>query len=349
MRREEHPAKAGVGERMTKRKQRLKPDVVLKSYWRDNGRFADLFNAVLFGGRQEIRPEELEDVDTQSAVVTEHREHAEGLEAARDSIKVRKLSGAHGMELVLLGNEGQEHVHYAMPMRVMGYDYGSYKKQYDSNALKYRKRGGLKEDEYLSGMKKSDKLIPVITIVVYYGEKPWDGAVTLHGMLKIPAGLKKYVNDYRVLLVEAGKHNLNFHNADNIDLFSLLGFFLDKSLPKRKAWEKAIEYSRKRRTDRSVIMTVAGIANSRIDSSVFEKGGDSMYAAFEEVWQEGKRDGIEKGRVEGKAEGKAEEIVESGFEFQLSEEAILERLQRKLGISLQTAREYFIMYKKPVL
>ena len=95
MRREEHPAKAGVGERMTKRKQRLKPDVVLKSYWRDNRRFADLFNAVLFGGRQEIRPEELEDVDTQSAVVTEHREHAEGLEAARDSIKVRKLSGAH--------------------------------------------------------------------------------------------------------------------------------------------------------------------------------------------------------------------------------------------------------------
>lgn len=30
-------------------------------------------------------------------------------------------------------------------------------------------------------MKKDDRLVPVITVVVYYGEKPWDGAVSLHG------------------------------------------------------------------------------------------------------------------------------------------------------------------------
>ena len=36
------------------------------------------------------------------------------------------------------------------------------------------------------GMRKTDKFTPVITVVVYYGEKAWDGATTLHDMLNIP-------------------------------------------------------------------------------------------------------------------------------------------------------------------
>lgn len=30
----------------------IKPDVTLKDYWRDNYRFADLFNQVFFGGEK---------------------------------------------------------------------------------------------------------------------------------------------------------------------------------------------------------------------------------------------------------------------------------------------------------
>ena len=33
---------------MGKRKQKLKPDIVVKNYWRNNEQFADFFNAVLF-------------------------------------------------------------------------------------------------------------------------------------------------------------------------------------------------------------------------------------------------------------------------------------------------------------
>ena len=42
-----------------------------------------------------------------------------------------------------------------MPMRVMGYDYGTYKKQYESNARQYKSANGIQEDEYLSRMKKT--------------------------------------------------------------------------------------------------------------------------------------------------------------------------------------------------
>ncbi len=135
--------------------------------------------------------------------ILEHRESAKSIQAARDNIKIRKRSTAYGAELVMLGMESQEHIHCAMPMRVMGYDYGIYKKQYDSNAQVCKALKGLEEDEFLSGMRKTDRFVPVITAAVYYGEKPWDGAITLHGMLDILEEMKPYVNDYRMILVEA--------------------------------------------------------------------------------------------------------------------------------------------------
>ena len=48
----------------------------------------------------------------------------------------------------------------------------------------------------------------------------------------------------------------------------------------------------------------------------------------------------------GKIEGKAEEIIETGQEYDMSEKAILERLQRKLDVSLQTAMEYLERFGK---
>ena len=115
-----------------------------------------------------------------------------------------------------------------MPLRVMGYDYGTYKKQYDSNARKYQASKGLEEDEFLSRMKKSDKFTPVITMIVYYGEKPWDGAVSLHEILNIPEELKAFVNDYKILLVEARENNLTFHNIKNVAFFNMMKIILNK-------------------------------------------------------------------------------------------------------------------------
>ena len=54
----------------------------------------------------------------------------------------------------------------------------------------------------------------------------------------------------------------------------------------------------------------------------------------------------EAGIAEGRVEGRAEEIIETGYEFGLSEQDILERLQKKLSISLQKAQEYLLMFGK---
>lgn len=42
-------------------KTKIKTDTVLKDFWRDNARFADLFNAALFQGKTVIHPDELEE------------------------------------------------------------------------------------------------------------------------------------------------------------------------------------------------------------------------------------------------------------------------------------------------
>lgn len=320
---------------MAKKTQDLKPDTILKNYWNDNGQFADFFNAVLFDGEQVISPDELEDMDTEESSVLEHRDYAESIKASRDSIKICKKSITYGVAFVMLGIESQEHIHYAMPMRVMGYDYGTYKKQYDSNAKNYPTADGLSKDEYLSKMKKTDKFTPVITVVIYYGDHAWDGATTLHGMLDIPDKLKLFVNDYKMLLVEARQNDLIFHNVNNIAFFDMLKVVLDKNIAKDEAREKVIEYALRHNVDKKVVMTVAGATNRKIDYNALSKKGDvTMCTLFDEIAKEGK------------TEGKAEGIIETGLDLGLSENDILERLQHKLNVSLQKAQEYFEMFGK---
>ena len=323
---------------MAKKKQDLKPDTVLKNYWSDNEQFADLFNAVLFDGRQVILPEELEDVDTEESTVLEHKEYAESIKASRDNVKIQKKSTVHGVQFVLLGLESQEYIHYAMPMRIMGYDYGSYKKQYDSNAKKYQSSVGLDEDEFLSKMKKTDKFVPVITVVVYYGERPWDGAESLHEMLNIPEEMKQFVNDYKMLLVEARENDLKLHNINNQDFFNLMEILLDNSRPMSETKDRAIDYAREHDVKKSVVMTVAGAANCKLDYNAFEKGDGGMCTLFEKIAKESEPMGELKGEARG--------IVETGYEFGASEADILKRLQQKLKISVQMAQEYLKMFGK---
>lgn len=85
---------------------------------------------------------------------------------------------------LFLGIENQSDIHYAMPVRNMLYNALVYSQQVDSIA-KYNKENGICSDngEFLSGITKDNKLIPVITVTVYWGTKPWDAPVKLRDML----------------------------------------------------------------------------------------------------------------------------------------------------------------------
>ena len=168
---------------------------------------------------------------------------------------------------------------------------------------------------------------------------------SLHEMLNIPNEFKKYVNDYKILLIEARNPDLVFHNSDNIDFFNLMGIILNRNLSRKDAKQEAILYSNKHRTDKSVIMAIAGATNTKINYNSFTKGDSAMCTLFDEIRTEGKTEG----RIEGKIEGRAQEIIDTGFEFSMSKKDILLRLQTKLDITLQKALEYFNLYERKAL
>lgn len=142
------------------------------------------------------------------------------------------------------------------------------------------------------------------------------------------------------------KNDLILYNANNVDFFNLLGIILDRNMPRNEAKAKAIQYSEEHGTDKTVVMTVAGATNSKIDYNAFEKGDGKMCTLFEEIARENEMKGKTEGRAEGRVEGRAEEIIETGLEFGLSENDILKRLQNKLDISLQMAQEYLLRFGK---
>ena len=121
-------------------------------------------------------------------------------------------------------------------------------------------------------------------------------------------------------------------------MFNLFEILLDKNGKLNETRERAINYAKEHKVDKSVIMTVAGAANCKMDYDKINGNGDvDMCTVFEET------------RLEGIAEGEAKGIIETGYAFGISEEDILTRLQNKLNISLQKAQEYLSVFgKKPI-
>lgn len=75
------------------------------------------------------------------------------------------------------------------------------------------------------------------------------------------------------------------------------------------------------------------------------------FSENEELWKEvGQMSGLGMSILEeGRIEGKAEEIIESGYDFGMSEQDILARLQKKLQITLEEAERYLETFgKQPV-
>ena len=56
---------------------KVKPDIIMKNFWKNNERFADIFNAYLFQGKQIIKSEELTEVDTDISSLIKFNGHAE--------------------------------------------------------------------------------------------------------------------------------------------------------------------------------------------------------------------------------------------------------------------------------
>lgn len=139
--------------------------------------FADIVNALLFGGREVIKPEEL----TAKSSLSAYKADGKIRELERDTAKMWRNSD---VRIACIGIENQTKVDRDMPLRVLAYDGTEYRSQL---------------------LKENDCIVryPVVTLVLYFGyEHRWNKPLSLTDTLDIPEEFKPFVSDYRINLFE---------------------------------------------------------------------------------------------------------------------------------------------------
>lgn len=200
-------------------------DVVTREYLSSDEVFADVVNLALYSGKGVVHASNLREADSvEELAITMEENDSKGkrgksrqgtvqrkqphiVQKYRDIVREVTMDGAEGyLARIIVGVEEQSETHYAMPVRNMLYDALNYSGQVNGIGEKNRKDGLLVTSaEFLSGIRKEDKLIPVITIVVTFQPEVWDGPMSVHEMLDwrgIPEQVQELIPNYKMLLIQ---------------------------------------------------------------------------------------------------------------------------------------------------
>ena len=340
-----------------------KIDTCTKDYVKDNTIFADIFNHFLYEGEQRIAPEALLAVDTTKisvpygadgvdAPVQKYRDHLEILTAKTDQSAV----------YLLLGVENQGEINYAMPVKCMVYDALDYASQVEKSAKSHRDakkkaknkkeeksgkfgeedecRGSIKvtSGEYLTGFYKEDHLIPVITLVVYFGANKWDGPRNLHQMFAIQdKKLLSYIPNYEINLLapqEMKDEEIAQFQTDFREVMLFCKYMKDK--------EKLSELFRKnpvyRNMDQKAIRVIEAVANTKIKVNEKEAKGnmcEGLQGIIDDAIQEEKKKAVKEKR---KADEERKRAEEERKRADLAEEQ-LRKEKTKMALLLQLNKD----------
>ena len=275
-------------------------DLRQSDYFDSNIRFADAYNGILFHGQTMIKPEELEECDS---VFTQLFPNHKGQKVICD--KVKKWKGQH---LAILPLESQSQVDYRMVLRVMLEEVMAYEKQRKNSlvALKSAGKKLKKGSEFLSGMKKEQKFIPVIPLILYLGkDSKWDGATTLHEILEIDDELKPFVNNYKLNFYD-------YHNETDFSKFKTENKLLFKVLANRDNKEKIEQIFENECDNYSIDSDTAKALVEMADLTIdienikIEQNGKVEYKmckAIDEIKQNARNDGYKSGMDDGYKSG----------------------------------------------
>lgn len=172
--------------------------------------FSDIFNVLVFKDNV-IKKQYLRASATESVYKSETKEYRGQY---RDVLK--EYTDNCLLEIGSLGIENQSTLDDYMPVRIMGYDYAKYRSQVVRN-------------EY--------PLLPVITIVLNFSNKPWKENKCLHNIMKIPNEFKSYIQDYKVLVFDIAFLEDEVIERFTCDFKFVAKFFKNKRLGKKDLFE----------------------------------------------------------------------------------------------------------------
>ena len=211
-----------------KERGKMSKDISEKRLEEHNDVFADIFNNVLFEGKAILKQEELTSLPTESYVRDVdgeiHEEH-------RD---VRKADKDNNVYRLVCGIENQSGVDNTMPERVMGYDYAAYEAQIKEITEDNKEKG---RPAFAKRIHDGQKLAPVVTAVLHWGSKEWDGPLRLHDMLEFHQEteevIRPLVPDYPMNLVEVRRISKEVRGKLTSDFRLIAEYVARKQDPKQ--------------------------------------------------------------------------------------------------------------------
>ena len=289
-----------------------KPDAVTKEYVSRCEIFADIFNQFLYDGKQVIVPEKLKERDTTEIALPFGNSSDGAVQKYRDVLKILQVMEDDHAIYVILGTELQMNIHYAMPVKDMLYNAINYAGQVSSVGRNHRRevKKALSADEYLSGFTGSDKLLPVITLTIYFGSKKWDGPTSLHQMFdQSNRFLLRFVPDYKINLMtpehlteeELDKFHTEFRNVMKFIKYSDNKDVLRNMINSDDSFKTVSR-------DTANLINVVTKSGFKIEEN--EEVVD-MCKAIMDIREEGREQGRAEGREEGLEQGREEERISS--------------------------------------
>ena len=204
------------------------------------------------------------------------------------------------------------------PVKNMVYDALEYAGQVENSARSHReaKQWPSTSGEYLTGFYKNDRLIPVITVVLYFGSDTWNAPRSLHEMRSVQdPEILSMVPDYRINLFSPAEIKDEELDKLQSNLKEVM-LFIKYSKDKRKLQEltsqtpgfRSLEFKAAR-----VIDSITGI-NLRFTET---EGRVNMCQAVQEMCDdaraEGRTAGLAEGHTEGRTEGRTEGLQEQAM------------------------------------
>ena len=291
-------------------------------YLSDPEKCADLLNGIFYKGEQIISADMLTEKDTIGIVMPYLKgQKSVAIKRYRDLLKQCIMVEGKQKRYLIIGIENQSDIHYAMPVRNLLYNAITYAEQVECIAKSNRQACGIakrinsesdgdaneitvtyrNEDEFLSGFRKEDKIMPVITITLYWGDKSWDGPKTLKEML-IPydENLDKYIDDSNINLFSIiDEESFEQFHTQLGKVFKILNSRKDGQKMKEIV-EQDEEYQKMDKESAEIISEFTSIKMPRKNR---KQEGYNVCKAVMEIRQEGISVGISVGIRQGISQG----------------------------------------------
>lgn len=322
-------------------------DITLNDCLKDNHRYADCFNVAL--GFKLLQPEYLFDMERILEGAIQFPKLIASYKKERDGI--RGYGGNAGAICAVVCIENQTDVDYSQVARQFIYDAYSYNRQLidirKSHECKEKKKGVQGEKIY-RGFYPEDRLLPVVTVCVYYGEKPWDAPLELRELVDLSAFTEEerkkwsnYIQDYKITVLDIRRmtdEQIDAMESDLKLLFGLLKNSGDKGRMEQFLCKYEMELSE---MEDALFQATTSLTNTRELSKLRNKdkgGKKDMCKAIEDMM----KDSREKGRLEGRASGIQEGechtlvncIIELLNKFGNIPDTLLNRIQTEKNIEV---------------